>query len=130
MANKKIMIVEDAIKKAEEFHPDLILMDIILEGEINGIEATRQIQTRFNIPVVYMTAFGDESTLRQATSTEPFGFILKPFKERELQIAIEMALPRHNTETKLKKTERLLATTLRSIGYGVLPQTPMEKLLS
>ena len=156
MENKKIMIVEDesivalhiesslkklgysvpaivvsgeeAIQKAEELHPDLILMDIILQGEINGIEATRQIQDRFDIPVVYVTAFGDESTLQQAKLTQPFGFILKPFKERELQIAMEIALYRHDMEAKLMKIERLLAITLHSIGDAVISTDTRGKI--
>jgi PAS domain S-box-containing protein len=111
---------EDAIKKAEELHPDLILMDIILHGNMDGIEASREIQVRFDIPVVYVTAFGDESTLKRAKITQPSGFILKPFKERELQISIEIALHRHETETRLRKVERMLATTLRSIGDSVI----------
>lgn len=111
---------EDAIKKAGELHPDLILMDIILHGKMDGIEASREIQARFDIPVVYVTAFGDESTLKRAKMTQPFGFILKPFKERELQISIEIALYRHETEARLRKVERMLATTLRSIGDSVI----------
>lgn len=148
MANERIMIVEDegivalhmenslkklgyavpaivdsgaeTIKKAKEFHPDLILMDIILNGDMDGIEASKEIQDLFDIPVVYVTAFADESTLKRAKTTQPFGFILKPFKERELQISIEIALHRHETETRLRKVERMLAITLRSIGDAVI----------
>jgi len=111
---------EDAVKKAEELRPDLILMDIILKGEIDGIEATDQIQSRFDIPVVYLTAHGDEATLQRAKITEPFGYILKPFKEKELHVAIEIALYRHEMEARLKKMKRWLDTTLRSIGDGVI----------
>ncbi len=112
---------EEAIKKAEVLHPDLILMDVVLNGDMDGIEATREIQSRFDIPVVYVTAFGDDSTLNRAKKTpQLFGFILKPFKERELQISVEIALYRHETETRLRKVERMLATTLRSIGDSVI----------
>jgi PAS domain S-box-containing protein len=112
---------EEAIKKAEELHPDLILMDVVLNGDMDGIEASREIQARFDIPIVYVTAFGDDSTLNRAKKTQQlFGFILKPFKERELQISIEIALYRHETEARLRKVERMLATTLRSIGDSVI----------
>lgn len=112
---------EEAIKKAEVLHPDLILMDVVLNGDMDGIEASRVIQSRLDIPVVYVTAFGDDSTLNRAKKTQQlFGFILKPFKERELQISVEIALYRHETEARLRKVERLLATTLRSIGDSVI----------
>ncbi len=111
---------EEAIKKAEELRPDLILMDIMLRGEIDGIETMERIHTGLNIPVVYMTAFGDEDTLKKAKMTQPFGFILKPFKERELQIAIEISLYRYETEERLRQAEQLLSAILRSIGDAVI----------
>ncbi len=111
---------EEAIEKAGNTHPDLVLMDIVLKGEIDGIGAAEHIRDHFDIPVVYLTAFGDENTLQRAKVTEPFGYILKPFKERELYIAIEIALYKHETESKLKRIERWLATTLKSIGDAVI----------
>jgi len=96
---------EEAIKKAEEIYPDLVLMDIVLEGEMDGIEATSIISSRLDIPVVYITAFADKKTLDRAMLTEPFGYILKPFEDKDLQITIEKALRRHNMENMLKETE-------------------------
>ena len=100
---------EEAIKKAAETHPDLVLMDIVLEGDIDGIEAAEQIRGRFDIPVVYLTAHADENTLKRAKITEPYGYILKPFSERELHAAVETALYKHMVERKLppptEKTE-------------------------
>jgi PAS domain S-box-containing protein len=111
---------DEAIKKAEENHPDLVLMDIVLHGEMDGIEAAEQIRIRFNIPVVYLTAYSDEKTLLRAKITEPFGYIIKPFKERELQVAIEIALFKHEMERKLRDRNEWLITTLKSISDGVI----------
>jgi len=111
---------QEAIQKAAETHPDLVLMDIKLEGDMDGVEAAEQIHARFDIPVVYLTAYADDDTLQRAKITEPFGYILKPFEVRELQTAIEMALYKHKMERKLKESERWLATTLRSIGDAVI----------
>jgi len=111
---------EDAVKKAEELSPDLVLMDIVLKGEIDGIEAAEQIRSRFDIPVVYLTAYSDEKTLERAKITEPFGYVIKPFKERELQINIEIALYKHKMEKKLKESREWFSTTLRSISDAVI----------
>lgn len=111
---------EEAIAKALETRPDLVLMDIRLRGEMDGVEAAAQIRTRFEIPIVYLTAFADEETLRRAKVTEPYGYVLKPFEERELHAIIEMALYRHEMARKLRESEQWLATTLKSIGDAVI----------
>lgn len=111
---------EEAIKKAGETYPDLILMDIMLQGKIDGVTAAEQISTRFDIPIVYVTAYADEDTLQRAKITEPYGYIVKPFQERELHIVIDMALYKHKVERKLKESEKWLATSLRSIGDAVI----------
>lgn len=111
---------EEAVGKAEDTHLDLILMDIMLQGEIDGVEAAARIHSQFDIPVIFLTAYADDKTLERAKVTEPYGYLVKPFQERDLQIAIEMALYKHRMERDLKKSERLLATTLRSIGDGVI----------
>jgi PAS domain S-box-containing protein len=111
---------EDAVPRALELRPDLILMDIRLKGEMDGISAARQIQAHLDIPVIYLTAMTDEETLQRAKVTEPFGYLLKPFDDQELRITIEIALYRHKLEQKLKAKERWLATTLQSIGEGVI----------
>ena len=109
-----------AIQIVEETKPDLVLMDIILKGKINGIDAAHQIRKRFNIPVVYLTAYADDTTLQRARITEPFGYIIKPFKDRELYSIIEMALYKHKMENKLREREQWLNTTLKSIGDAVI----------
>jgi PAS domain S-box-containing protein len=111
---------EEAIRKAEQTHPDLVLMDIRLRGEMDGIEAAAEIQGRYDIPVVYLTAYADERTVQRAKVTAAFGYVLKPFEERELRVAIEMALYKHAAEQKLKERERWLAATLNSIHEGVI----------
>lgn len=118
---------EDAIKKINEYNPDLILMDIVIHGNMDGIETVEKIHSMFDIPVVYLTAYADENTLERAKITEPFGYLLKPFKERELLITIEMALYKAKMEKKLKESqkrlrekEQWLIAAIRSIGDGVI----------
>src|SRR5215510_15230033 len=103
---------EEAIQKAEALHPDMVLMDVMLDGELDGIQAAEIIRKRLNIPVIYLTAYADSSTLERAKITEPFGYILKPFEERELHGHIEIALYKHRMEKKLKDSEEryVLAT--------------------
>jgi len=111
---------EDAIQKAAETHPDLVLMDIHLRGAMDGVEAAKQITAHINIPVIYLTANADDSTFERAKVTEPLGYILKPFEERELCTTIEIALYKHQMERKLKEHDRWLDTILNSIGDGVI----------
>ena len=85
---------EEAIPKIEKIRPDLVLMDIKLKGDMDGIDTAEQVQSRFGIPVVYLTAQADEDTLQRAMISEPYGYLLKPFEERELHTNIEMALYR------------------------------------
>jgi PAS domain S-box-containing protein len=105
---------EEAIAKAEALRPDLVLMDIGLAGEMDGIEAAAQIYQQFNIPVIYLTAYTDESKLQRAKLTEPFGYLLKPFQARELRGAIEMALHKHKLELELRESRAELAAIFDS----------------
>lgn len=111
---------EEAVQKAALTHPDLVLMDVVLRGKLDGVVAAEQIRSRFNIPVVYLTAYSDDKTLERSKITEPYGYILKPFEERELHTTIEMALYKHKMESRLRESERWLATTLKSIGDAVI----------
>ncbi len=110
----------EAIERAGSHTPDLVLMDIMLGGEMDGIQAAEEIRTRFSLAVVYLTAYADEHTLQRAKVTEAFGYLLKPFEERELHITIEMALYKHRIERQLKESQRWLETILKSIGDGVV----------
>ena len=96
---------EDAILLAGNLHPDLVLIDISLAGEIDGIEAASQIRARFDLPVIFLTEFGNNSVIKRALKAEPYGYILKPYDERELFIAIEMAITKHEMERKLRDSE-------------------------
>ncbi len=93
---------DDAIMQAMEKRPDLVLMDIVLKGVVDGIDAADKIRALFSIPVIYLTAHTDENTLRRAKITEPFGYIVKPFRERDLLIAIAFALYKSKMEAERK----------------------------
>lgn len=101
---------EDAIDAAGQYKPDLILMDIMLKGEISGIDAAEQIRQRYQIPVIFLTAYADESTLSKAKVTEPYGYIIKPFKEIDLHTSIEMALYKHGKEQEVRKERDLYSS--------------------
>ncbi|MEA3208728.1 MAG: two-component system, cell cycle sensor histidine kinase and response regulator CckA [Chthoniobacter sp.] len=111
---------EETLERIASLQPDLILMDIVLDGEMDGIEAARQVRSRWDTPVVFLTAHADNNTLRRARVAEPFGYVIKPFAEAELHATVEMALYKHKADSQLRKMEQWLATTLRSIGDGVL----------
>lgn len=93
---------DEAVARVEAAPPSLILMDISLQGSSDGIDTAERIRARWDIPIIYLTAHDDDHTMQQAKVTDPFGYIVKPFKQRELHIAIEMALYRHRTEQQLR----------------------------
>jgi len=111
---------EMAIEEASAANPDLVLMDIVLKGELDGIAAAEKLWEEYSIPVIYLTAYADDTTFQRAKLTKPFGYLLKPFEERELQTTIEMALYKSKMETRLREREEWLATVLRSIGDGII----------
>ena len=110
----------DAITEATKSSPDLILMDIMLKGKIDGLQAAQEIRKNLNIPIVFVTGRSDAETLKQAKITNPFGYVLKPFKLRELHIAIEIALLKHQMENDLQESKSWLSTTINSIGEGII----------
>jgi CheY-like chemotaxis protein len=95
---------EAAIQYANDTRPDLILMDIVIKGNIDGIEASAQIRDQFNIPVIYTTAYADDDTLERAEATGSYGYVIKPFKERDLHAAIKMALSKHQESLKISQS--------------------------
>ncbi len=95
---------EDALQVAQEKSPKLILMDIVIQGDMNGIETAAKIYNNYSIPVIYLTAYADDETLNQAEQTGSYGYILKPFQERELHATIKMALRKHKKETELLRS--------------------------
>jgi PAS domain S-box-containing protein len=110
---------EEALKKVRDVRPDLVLMDIVLRGAMDGIETAERIRSEFNIPVVYLTAFADDHTLERAKITEPFGYIIKPFEERDLYTTIEMALYKHRAEGKLKESEEKFRRIVETAQEGI-----------
>jgi PAS domain S-box-containing protein len=115
---------EKAIQEANRSHPDLVLMDIRLKGAMDGVQAANHISRELEIPVVYLTAHSDSSTLQRAKLAAPFGYILKPFAERDLVVAIEIAMHRHSLERQLKENERKAVAVLTSITEGLLVTGP------
>ncbi len=111
---------ENAIKKAEQHSPDLILMDIFLKGDMNGIEAAQKISSFKDIPVVFLTAYSDTEIIEKVKKTEPYGYIIKPFEDRELQVVIENALYKHKIDKKLKENEKWMTAVLKGIGDAVI----------
>src|SRR6266446_2154628 len=93
----------DAVKATEELKPGLVLMDVRLSGDIDGITAASAIRGNDDIPVVFLTAHSDESTLDRAVNAAPFGYILKPFQARELRVCIEVALYKHSKEMEIRR---------------------------
>lgn len=111
---------EEAVAAACRLQPQLVLMDISLEGPVDGIEAAEAIRRQCDVPVVYLTAHSDPATLARAKLTGPFGYILKPFEERELATQIEMAIYRHQADRQLRQQREWLRVTLSSIGDAVI----------
>ncbi len=99
---------EKAITSARKLDPDIIIMDIMLKGKINGIEASEKIRKEQNIPIIYLTAYADENTLSKAKITEPYAYIIKPYKEIDLHTSIEMALYKHSKELEILKERDML----------------------
>jgi|SRR3989304_4445422 len=120
---------EEAVENAEKDKPDLVLMDIVLEGEMDGIQAANEIRSRFNIPVIFLTAYTDEKILERASITEPFGYIVKPFLNEDLKIAIEIAMYKYRVEKERKRLIEELQDALPRITTlsGLLPVCPSCK---
>lgn len=109
----------DAIALANRHKPDLVLMDIMLKGPMDGIEAAQAIG-ELHIPVIYLTAYSDSQTVQRAAATAPYGFLTKPFQRREIAASIEVALYKTQMERQLRDSEQWFAATLRCVGDGVV----------
>ncbi len=106
---------EGAIESATAAGPDLVLMDIRLKGDVDGVEAAERIRGELGIPVVFLTAYADEETLGRAMVADPFGYVVKPFSERELQTAVSIALYKHGVDSELRRREEQLSDALRRL---------------
>jgi diguanylate cyclase (GGDEF)-like protein len=119
---------EEAVDQISSLNPDLILMDISLAGEIDGVEAAGLIRSRYHIPIIYLTAFADQQTLQRAKITDPFGYILKPFDERILKITVEMALYKYHLE-EAELNARRLAEALHSTAAILNSSLEVDEVL-
>jgi len=119
---------EAAIIEAEKFRPNLVLMDIILETDMDGIAAAHEIKTRFDIPILYLSAYSSEELLRRARITEPSAYVLKPFNLRELQINIDISLFRHGVEKEIKEKEEYRKLNLE-LQNEIIERRKIEKAL-
>ena len=104
----------DAIKQIVDLEPNIVLMDIMIKGTLTGIDVSEIIKKEYNIPVIFLTAYADENTLAKAKITQPYGYILKPFKEIDLHSTIEMAIYKHKKDTELQKERDFLYSLVDS----------------
>tara|TARA_B100000745_G_C20112867_1_gene380907 strand:+ start:70 stop:1248 length:1179 start_codon:yes stop_codon:yes gene_type:complete len=114
---------EEAIELAHKFKPDLIYMDIRLNGDLDGIETAQIISDELNIPVIFLTAYADEQTLTRAKDTAPYGYLVKPVSERDIQIITNVAIGRHRTEMKLRLAKRQLQEANENLEAQVQART-------
>ena len=119
---------DDALRAIAAGAPDLVLMDISIQGEIDGIDTALRIRDRFATPVIYLTSFSDEATLSRAKKAGVYGYLLKPFADRDLRTAIDVALSKRELEVKLADRERWFATTLHSIGDAVIATDTEQRI--
>jgi PAS domain S-box-containing protein len=116
----------EALRLIDEQAPDIVLMDIHIEGPIDGIETARRIPAELMIPVIYLTAYSEEATLQRATATKPHGYLLKPFSDRELHATIQMVLQRHEVELALRRSEAELRRSREDFRY-LFKNSPLPK---
>ena len=111
---------DECIRMASERCPDLVLMDIRIQGKMDGIATAEILKEKFDVPVIYLTAHADDETIDRAKKSDPFGFVLKPFKPAELKSAVEIAIAKHDVERKIKMREKWLSTSMQAIGEAVI----------
>lgn len=119
---------EEAIVEVEKTSPDLVLMDIHLKGAVDGIEAAEQIRIKYDIPVIFVTALADDETLERAKATGPFGFIIKPFSERNLHSTIEIALYKHELDRSLRDQKAFLSAVFEGVPCSIVVVGPDQRI--
>lgn len=119
----------EAVQAAYRLNPKLIMMDIMIKGTMDGVDAAEIIRSQFNIPVIYLTAYSDDETLRRAKLTESYGFIAKPFDERELYVAVEFAIYKHQLTTKLAEHRQWLELVFRNTPMPVVACDREDKIV-
>jgi len=115
---------EEALEMAGENRPDLVLMDIMFDGDIDGIETAQRMRDRYDVPVIYLTAFGDQATFARAKQTLPLAFVLKPFDPKELYLTIETSLERRRLETNLETSEQRFVAMASVVRDGIVITDP------
>jgi signal transduction histidine kinase len=110
----------ESLAMVQEMQPDLVLMDIHIEGSMDGIEVASELKKNHSVPVIYLTAYSEDATLERARQTRPYGYLIKPFSERELHATIQMALERHSVEEALVRSQRQLQQALEAASMGVM----------
>jgi signal transduction histidine kinase len=120
----------DALTKAGKHRPDLVLMDIHLQGEIDGIAVARRLRSEMDIPVIYLTAYADDDTVARARETEPFGYLLKPFNERELRSMLEVAIYKHDAESRLRHSDRMASIGTMAAGVAHEINNPLAYMIA
>jgi DNA-binding NarL/FixJ family response regulator len=118
---------EHVLAAATELRPELALLDIKLKGSGDGVDAAQQLRAR-SLPFVFVTSHADKATLERACRTEPFGYLVKPFEDREVDAAVRMAMSRHRAETQLRSMGNWLSTVLRSIGDAVVVTDDQQRV--
>jgi len=116
----EVATASECLEVARARRPDLVLMDIHLQGDVDGIEAAQRLRDDFDIPVVFLSAYADDQTVSRAKHTSPLGYLLKPFRKSELKSAVELGLYKHQMERRLREREHWFSTTLRAIGDAVV----------
>jgi PAS domain S-box-containing protein len=120
---------DEALERARESTPDLVLMDIRIQGPVDGIAAAALLRDRYGVPIVYLTAHADQATIERAKRTEPLGYLMKPVQPAELRSTVELSLHRHGVEQRIREHERWLETTLRSIADAVVCADPAGRVM-
>ena len=148
MGNRKVLVVEDesliaraltkilnkfnydiigiandsdaALRLLSETKPDIILMDIRIDGKLDGIQTAELIIANYDIPIVYMSSLDDQKTIDRAKQTQPFGYVTKPFEEKDIKIALEMSLFQYDMEKKLRQSEARYRSVVTSLNEGIL----------
>jgi two-component system, cell cycle sensor histidine kinase and response regulator CckA len=117
---RPVASADEALEAVQLYQPDLVLMDIRIQGDRDGIETASELQRLYGVPVIFLTAHSDPATLERAKMTRPLGFLLKPFRARDLHATVDMALHRHKAARKIVENERWLRTILNSINDAVV----------